>query len=109
MLRLAKNQIHRSLAAVGYRLVRDDLVNLLPQLSKPPSETAEPPYVVALRRAAGNRPIPPKMLDRDYPGVEDIEVHLRRYGIDSVLERRFYNIGAAWNRHACWTMVDHPS
>jgi ubiquinone/menaquinone biosynthesis C-methylase UbiE len=62
-----------------------------------------------LKQAAGGRPIPPKMLDTTYRGSEDIGLYLRRYGIDALLGRRFYNIGAAWNQHACWTNVDHPS
>jgi ubiquinone/menaquinone biosynthesis C-methylase UbiE len=103
MLRLAKNQIHRSLAAAGYRLVAN------PPPEPKPEPKPEPSYLVALRQAAGGRPIPPKMLDPAYPGVEDVELYLRRYGIDTLLKRPFYNIGAAWNRHACWSMVDHPS
>lgn len=117
MLRLAKNQIHRTLAAAGYRLVEAEWKQALreaalaaPSKLEPLSrKRAEPPYSVVLKQAAGDRPIPPKMLDKAYPGVEDIELYLRRYGIDSLLNRRFYNIGAAWNKHACWTMVDHPS
>jgi ubiquinone/menaquinone biosynthesis C-methylase UbiE len=125
IMRVAKRQIHRSLAAAGYRLVKDNpepvqaAPVLVPDYAPAPAPsvspdpplptTSEPPYLVALKQAAGGRPIPPKMLDTSYPGVEDLGTFLRRYGIDSVLERRFYNIGAAWNRHAGWTMVDHPS
>lgn len=123
MLRLAKNSIHRGLAAMGYKIVLTDEAR--PKLSavarstavnghavEPApvqSQPAEPPYLVALKQAAAGRPIPPKMLDLKYPGVEDIGTCLRKYGIDALLNRRFYNIGAAWNKHACWSMVDHPS
>lgn len=66
-------------------------------------------FLASLKSAAGGRPIPPKMLNSAYPGTQDVPLYLRRYGVDSLLSRRFYNIGAAWNRHSCWTNVDHPS
>ena len=53
--------------------------------------------------------LPPKLFDRDYPGTDQIPLYLKLYGAAPVIERRFYNIGSAWNRHALWTNVDHPS
>ena len=96
MLSITKRQIRRSLDALGYRIVRAPMR---------PDAT----FYATLNRLADGRTIPPKMLDPGYPGTEDAPLYLNRYGIDALLNRRFYNIGAAWNRHSCWTNVDHPS
>lgn len=96
ILSIAKRQIRRSLDSLGYRIERSP--------TRAPSV-----FFDTLRALAKDRPIPPKMLDPTYPGTEDAPFYLRRYGSDSLLNRRFYNIGAAWNRHSCWTNVDHPS
>src|SRR4051794_38468225 len=43
------------------------------------------------------------------PSREATADYVRWYGEETVLQRRFYNVGAGKFRHPLWTNVDHPS
>ena len=39
----------------------------------------------------------------------DVSFYEKTYGLESVREKRFYNIGAGSFAHPCWTNIDHKS
>jgi predicted SAM-dependent methyltransferase len=112
--------INRALGAFGVRLVRAQTFERLTRLeSVPKAEGADvtdgyPELAAKHAKLAAQvdwlkTALPHKALDPDYPGADQLPLYLKLYGAVPVLEKRFYNVGSAWNKHALWTNVDYPS